>query len=103
MRNRINRRGKSLALAFAIAALLSAAYAANAKAAEIVAKHLDSIGTADARAAITSRAAQGTLRFKILVGGSGEAVGSWGRVSDHRKSNFVMRFGTGDWRGEHHL
>ena len=43
---------------------------------------------------------QGTLRFKILVGGGGEAVGTWGRVSEQCKSNFVMRFGKGDWRGE---
>ena len=100
MLNTINRSRRSLTLILTLAALLSAAHAADAKPEEIVAKHLDSIGTADARAAITSRAAQGTLRFKILVGGSGEAVGSWGRVSDHRKSNFVMRFGTGNWRGE---
>lgn len=67
---------------------------------EIVAKHLDSIGTAEARAAIKSRAVQGALRFKILVGGGGEVTGTWGRVSEQRKSNFVMRFGGGDWRGE---
>jgi hypothetical protein len=100
MLNRINPNRNHLALALVIAALFSSANAADAKPEEIVAKHLDSIGAPDARAAITSRAAQGTLRFKILVGGSGEAVGSWGRVSDHRKSNFVMRFGNGNWRGE---
>ena len=94
------RNKTSLAFVLSTAGLLSAAHAAHAKPEENVSKHHDSIGTADARAAITSRAAQGTLRFKILVGGSGEAVGTWGRVSDHRKSNFVMRFGTGNWRGE---
>ncbi len=76
------------------------AYAADTKAEEIVAKHLDSIGTAEARTGVTSRVVQGTLKFKILVGGAGESVGSWGQVSDHRKSRFVMRFGHGDWRGE---
>jgi hypothetical protein len=80
--------------------LLHAAHAADTKAEEIVAQHLDSLGTAEARAAVKSRAIEGTLRFKALVGGSGEIVGSWGRVSEQRKSNFVMRFGTGDWRGE---
>ena len=100
MPNAINRIRMSLAVMLTLAAFFPAAHAADAKAEEIVAKHLDSIGTAEARAAVTSRAAQGTLRFKILVGGSGEAVGTWGRVSDHRKSNFVMRFGTGNWRGE---
>jgi hypothetical protein len=37
----------------------------------------------------------------ILVGGGGEVTGTWGRVSEQRQSNFVMRFATGgDWRGE---
>jgi hypothetical protein len=76
------------------------ATAADTKAEDIVAKHLDSIGTAEARAGVKSRAVEGALHFKILVGGGGEVVGTWGRVSEQRKSNFVMRFGLGDWRGE---
>jgi hypothetical protein len=89
-----------LVLALPIAACIGSAHAGDLKPEDIVAKHLESIGTAEARAAIRSRVAQGTLRFKILVGGAGEAAGSWGRVSEQRKSNFVMRFGKGDWRGE---
>jgi len=100
MWNRANRSGRSFLLVFSLAGLVYPALAADAKPEDIVAKHLDSIGTPEARAAVTSRAIQGTLRFKILVGGAGEAAGSWGRVSDHRKSRFVMRFGKGDWRGE---
>lgn len=100
MLNKTKSTRANFALALSFAALMYSAQAADTKPEDIVAKHLDSIGAAEARAAITSRAVQGTLRFKILVGGAGEAVGSWGRVSDHRKSNFVMRFGTGDWRGE---
>jgi len=65
-----------------------------------VARHLDSIGTAEARAAIKSRVVQGKLTFKVLVGGGGEIQDTWGRVSEQRKSNFVMRFGSGDYRGE---
>jgi hypothetical protein len=83
-----------------LAGFICSAHAAESKPEEIVAKHLDSIGTPEARAAVKSRAVQGNLRFKILVGGGGEAVGSWGRVSQQRKSDFVMRFGKGDWRGE---
>ena len=30
----------------------------------------------------------------------GSVEGSWGRVSEQQKSNFVMRFSSGDWRGE---
>ena len=100
MWNGTNRNARNLVLTLSLAGFFYSAHAADAKPEEIVAKHLDSIGTAEARSAIQSRAAQGTLRFKILVGGGGEAVGSWGRVSDHRKSKFVMRFGSGIWRGE---
>jgi len=87
-------------LALSLAGLFYSAQAADVKPEEIVAKHLDSIGTAEARAAVKSRAVQGALHFRILVGGGGEVVGTWGRVSEQRKSNFVMRFGSGDWRGE---
>jgi hypothetical protein len=78
---------------------LSAA-AADSKPEDIIAKNLDSIGTADARAAVKSRGIQGPLHFKELVGGMGDATGNWGYVSDQRKSNFVMKFGDGPWHGE---
>jgi hypothetical protein len=74
--------------------------AADTKAEELIAKNLDSIGTAEARAAVKSRAIQGPLHFKDLSGNLGEQVGYWGYVSDQHKSNFVMKFGSGDWRGE---
>jgi hypothetical protein len=100
MFTRISSHWKTSVLALILASCSRPAPAADMKPEEIVAKHLDSIGTADARAAIKSRAVQGSLRFKVLVGGGGEVVGTWGRVSEQRKSNFVMRFGNGDWRGE---
>lgn len=75
-------------------------FAADMKPEELVAKHLDSIGTTEARAAVKSRVVQGKLTFKLLVGGGGTVEGSWGRVSEPGKSNFVMRFGTGNYRGE---
>jgi hypothetical protein len=90
----------SIVLALLLIVFGGSAHAADMKPEEIVAKNLDSIGTAEARAAIKSRAVQGTLRFRVLVGGSGEVTGSWGQVSEQHKSNFVMRFGIGDWRGE---
>ena len=71
------------------------AAAADSKSEDIVAKHLDSIGTPEARAAVKSRALQGTLHFKELIGEMGDATGNWGYVSEQRKSNFVMKFGSG--------
>jgi len=90
---------------FAIAIFLvvfpSMAPAAELKPEDIVAHHLDSIGSPEARAAVKSRVVQGTLKFHILVGGGGDVAGTWGRVSEQRHSNFVMRFAAGgDWRGE---
>ena len=83
-----------LFLSFVVAA------AADIKSEDIVGKHLDSIGTPEARAAVKSRALQGTLHFKELVGGMGDATGNWVYVSEQRKSNFVMKFGSGPWHGE---
>lgn len=93
----------SLTLVLSLAALMGSARAADKKPDEILTKNLDSIGTAEARTAIKSIAVQGALRFKILVGGFGDSTGTWGRLSDQRKSNFVMRFNTDNWRGEQYV
>jgi hypothetical protein len=53
-----------------------------------------------ARAALKSLAAQGTLRFKVLVGGGGKTPGTWQRLTEQRKSKFVMKFGDNKWWGE---
>ena len=96
MRNHIHK----VAVTLLLAPLLYSAHASAKKPEDLVAKHLDSIGTADARAAVKSMAVQGGLRFKVLVGGFGNSAGSWGRASEQGKSNFVMRFNTDNWRGE---
>jgi len=81
-------------------AALARAMAADTKAEDLVAQHLDSIGTAEARAAIKSLAVQGSLRFKVMTGGAGESTGTWQRLSEERKSKFVMKFGDNKWWGE---
>jgi hypothetical protein len=102
MRTMTMARSAKLGLCMVGVLLLQAfpASAADMKPEELVAKHLDSIGTAEARAAAKSRVVQGKLVFRILVGGGGTVEGSWGRVSEGSKSNFVMRFGIGTYRGE---
>jgi hypothetical protein len=89
-----------IAPALSLCGVLHSAFAADAKPDKTIAKHLDSIGTAGLRTSVESRVVQGTLPFRISAGGTGGAAGSWGRVSEQRKSRFVMRFITGDWRGE---
>lgn len=67
---------------------------------EIVARHLMSIGSDAARAALKSRVAQGSARFKIVVGGSGNLEGKEWLVSEGRKLQFMMKFANPNYRGE---
>ncbi len=88
-----------------IAALISVPaallYAADLKPEDIVARHLDSIGTSAARAASKTRVLQGPAEFKIRVGGGGTGVpGKSGLVSEGRKSVLMVKLSNGDYRGE---
>ena len=76
-------------------------YAADLKPEDIVARHLDSIGTSAARAASKTRVLQGPAEFKILVGSGGTGVaGKSGLVSEGRKSVLMVKLSNGDYRGE---
>jgi hypothetical protein len=66
---------------------------------DLVAKHLDAIGSKDARGAAKSCAVQGAATYHILVGGGGTLEGKTGIVSDGRKVRFMMKF-PNDYRGE---
>ncbi|MGA9812872.1 MAG: hypothetical protein WBQ64_08860, partial [Terriglobales bacterium] len=68
------------------AASVQVVHAAEIKVEDVVARHLDSIGTADVRAGARSRIVQGTSRFKIRVGAGGELQGTSALVSEGRKS-----------------
>lgn len=66
---------------------------------DLVARHLDSVGSKEARAAAKTRVVQGAAVYRILVGGGGLAEGKTGLVSEGRKFRFMMKFQT-DYRGE---
>jgi hypothetical protein len=66
---------------------------------DLVARHLDALGSKEARAAAKTRVVQGAAVYRILVGGGGLAEGKTGLASDGRKLRFMMRFQT-DYRGE---
>jgi hypothetical protein len=66
---------------------------------DLVAKHLDAIGSKEARAAAKTRVVQGMAVYKILVGGGGITEGKTGLASDGRKLRFMMKFQT-EYRGE---
>jgi hypothetical protein len=67
---------------------------------DVIARHLDSIGTADARAAAKSRVVEGQAHFKTLVGGVGVLDGQAVIVSEDRKMQYMMKFTNTQYGGE---
>jgi hypothetical protein len=67
---------------------------------DLVAQHLASLGSAEARAAAKTRVVQGAAVYKILVGGSGRLDGKTGLVSDGRKVRFMVKLPQNDYKGE---
>ncbi len=70
------------------------------KAEDVVAHHLDSIGTAQARAAARSRVAQGACEMNVIVGGGGHMAGDALLVSLNRKANVTLKFPSTQYPGE---
>ena len=87
-----------LCLVFGFAKLPAANTVSNPD--ELVAQHLDSIASAQNRAALKSRAVQGPVEFKILVGGAGTLDGKAVLVSEGKKFQFMMKLQNIDYRGE---
>ncbi len=70
-------------------------------AAEIVARHLDAIGSAEARSAVASRQAEGTCRLDITRGGAGHLAGGRARLtSDGRRFKLELPLPHSDYWGE---
>ena len=68
---------------------------------ELVAKHLDSLGDANARASVKTRVAEGTVHFQQLVGGPETWTARSALVSEgDRKFHFMMKFANNEYRGE---
>src|SRR6478609_12211502 len=88
-------------LAFASASA-SCVYAADAslKAEDLLSKHLDAIGSAEARASAKTRVVQGGAVYRILVGGGGRAEGKTGLVSEEQKLRFMVKLPGTDYIGE---
>jgi hypothetical protein len=67
---------------------------------EVVAKHLQSLGSAQARTGVKSRVVEGTATYKLLVGGAGQLVGKAGFASEGKKSRIVLKFTDPKYSGE---
>lgn len=81
---------------------VGAAAAANtvSNADELVAQHLDSIGSSAVRGGTKSRVVQGAVEFKILVGGAGTLDGRAQMATDGKKLVFMMKLPNTEYRGE---
>ncbi len=77
-----------------------AGFAADTKPEDVVAKHLDSVGTAQARSAAKSRVMEGTVAYTILVGGAGNLEGKSVLVSQDDKLQFMMKLNNNLYKGE---
>jgi hypothetical protein len=67
---------------------------------DLVTKHLEAIGSADARDKITARVASGSANFAVNIGGAARLSGSSMLVSSGPRFRFGMRFPTPDYTGE---
>ena len=67
---------------------------------DVVARHLESIGTTEARAAISSRVAQGSADVTMRIGGSGHSVGGAVMASQGRMSLIGIIFAPQDYSNE---
>jgi len=63
-------------------------------------RHLDSIGSAEARANVKSRVVEGTATYRVLVGGSGEIGGKCIMVSEKLKLQALFKINALKYHGE---
>jgi hypothetical protein len=96
-----------IAFAFAVALLVTLVKAPatsakdeKLKPEELIAKHLDSIGPADKRKAVQSRAASGTTQAAFRVGGSGTYNGNGNILSQEKGLRLGFSFNAIDYPGE---
>ena len=78
----------------------SAAFGQKLTAEQVIAKHLESLGSAEARASVKSRVIQGTVLATVRIGGGGELKGGAVMASQGPMSLIGLIFGTQDYGNE---
>jgi hypothetical protein len=94
------RRQIRSTLCFALAECSALLWAADVKPADVIAKHLDSIGSAQARKNVKSRAVVGAATYRVLVGGTGAVDGKFQFASEGQKSDFLFKINANGFLGE---
>jgi hypothetical protein len=95
----LRKRAANIMLLLLINASVSL-WPADMKTEEVVAKHLDALGSAQARSGVKSRVVQGMPPNGILAGGSGAIDGKSVVASEGRKTNYLFKINTNGYRGE---
>jgi hypothetical protein len=67
---------------------------------DVLARHLDSIGTRETRGGVKSRVVEGVATYRLLVGGSGAIDGKAVLASEGRKAHILLKVATQGYRGE---
>lgn len=88
------------ALCFVLLASLSALSADKTTLEELLKKHLESIGTGDARSAAQGRAASGKFSMEVVQGGTGSADGDAGVISSGKMNKVMMKTDSPRYAGE---
>jgi hypothetical protein len=92
---------RTLAVSVAIVALLSVAPArGEAQIGDFLKQHLNSIGTEQARAAVKSRAVEGSLKFTLLNRNGGAQDGKEVFISEDNKSVALLKLPNPNYHGE---
>jgi hypothetical protein len=68
---------------------------------DLVSKHIQSLGSPEVLAQITTRNISGTSNFKFISGATGQMVGKGQWVSEKGKIGIVLRYGGTEYPGEH--
>lgn len=87
-------------IGFILLSCLPAFCADNTTLEELLKKHLDSIGTSDARSAAQARAVSGKFSMEVVQGGTGGAVGDAGVISSGRMNKLMMKTDSPRYAGE---
>ena len=93
-------RKSVLLMATALLSIVPSVLAGELKPEDIVAKHLESIGPAQARQGLKSRVVRGGATYRVLVGGSGAIDGAYVFASEGPRSNFLLKINGSSYKGE---
>ena len=69
---------------------------------DLLAHHLDSIGTREVRNGVKSRVVEGAATYKLLVGGSGAIEGKSVFASEGQKAHILLKVAAQQYHGRHH-